>query len=185
MLDFGLLRLLLGGLLGSLGGLLLGALYGRPLAILLFATATMALPLGPTNLRPVIGVVSEPLEHNAEAHSFKTNATSYIAASYVKFLEASGARVVPLRFDSPRDQLAATLSGLNGVLYPGGGASLAADSPFFQGAQFIWEHAIKANQAGHVFPVWGTCLGFELIGVLAVPPGPVPGSIGRMASCPG
>ena len=160
-------------------------LYGRPLAILLFATATMALPLGPTNLRPVIGVVSEPLEHHAEAHSFKTNATSYIAASYVKFLEASGARVVPLRFDSPRDQLAATLSGLNGVLYPGGGASLAADSPFFQGAQFIWEHAIKANQAGHVFPVWGTCLGFELIGVVGVPPGPVPGSILRMASCPG
>ena len=162
-----------------------GALYGRPLAILLFATATMALPLGPTNPRPVIGVVSEPLEHHAEALSFKTNATSYIAASYVKFLEASGARVVPLRFDSPRDQLAATLSGLNGVLYPGGGASLAADSPFFQGAQFIWEHAIKANQAGHVFPVWGTCLGFELIGVLGVPPGPVPGAILRMASCPG
>jgi len=116
------------------------------------------------NVRPVIGVVSEPISHHIEGKN--TNATSYLAASYVKFLEAAGARVVPLRFDAPRDRLTSTLEGLNGVLYPGGGASLAADSPFFQGAQFIWEHAIKTNQAGKPFPVWGTCLGFELISVL-------------------
>jgi len=107
----------------------------------------------------VIGVVTEPLLHPSSSRS------SYIASSYVKFIEAAGARVVPLIFDAPRHQLTAALSGLNGVLFPGGGARLG-DSAFFEAARFIWDHAIKANDAGDHFPIWGTCLGFELVVIL-------------------
>jgi len=103
-------------------------------------------------------VVTEPV-------SDQGNYTSYMAASYVKWIESAGARVVPLRYDAPEEN-EKLMKGLNGLLYPGGGASLAEDSAFFQGARSLWESALKSNQAGEYFPVWGTCLGFELLGIL-------------------
>lgn len=42
-------------------------------------------------------------------------------AAYVKFMEASGARVVPLIMGEPDDVTMDKLSKLNGVLFPGGG----------------------------------------------------------------
>lgn len=41
-------------------------------------------------------------------------------AAYVKFLEASGARVVPLILGEPEEITMEKLSKLNGVLFPGG-----------------------------------------------------------------
>ena len=49
-------------------------------------------------------------------------ATSYIAASYVKYLEMAGARVVPLIYNQPSDDIDTLLKGINGILFPGGGA---------------------------------------------------------------
>lgn len=52
------------------------------------------------NNYPIIGIlsqkiipISEDLEKNLKDHS---SYTSYIAASYVKYIESSGARVVPI-----------------------------------------------------------------------------------------
>jgi len=113
-------------------------------------------------ISPVIGVLTEPLER-----SDAPNTTSYIAASYVKFLEASGARVVPLRYDAAPEELLQTLKGLNGLLFPGGGASLNANSTFFESAARLWKAGIAENDAGRPFPMWGTCLGFEFANVMA------------------
>lgn len=41
-------------------------------------------------------------------------------AAYVKFMEASGARVVPLILGEPDEVTMDKLSKLNGVLFPGG-----------------------------------------------------------------
>jgi len=59
----------------------------------------LSLAVQSLNLRPVLGVLSQPIEGNG------TNKTSYIAASYVKFLEAAGAQVVPVRFDASNAEL--------------------------------------------------------------------------------
>lgn len=50
----------------------------------------------PVNERPIIGVLAQ--EQSAYLHTKypEENYTSYIAASYVKDVEASGARVVPI-----------------------------------------------------------------------------------------
>jgi gamma-glutamyl hydrolase len=45
---------------------------------------------------------------------------SYMMAAYVKFMEAAGARVVPLIWNEPEDVTMEKLSKLNGVLFPGG-----------------------------------------------------------------
>ncbi|KAF3836219.1 hypothetical protein F7725_028777 [Dissostichus mawsoni] len=89
------------------------------------------------NDRPIIGVLAQ------EVYSQKPNQTAYIAASYVKFLESAGARVVPVM-----------------ILYPGGGVSIIS-SGYERAAKIFYELAIEANSRGDYFPVWGTCLGFE------------------------
>jgi gamma-glutamyl hydrolase len=111
------------------------------------------------NLRPVLGVVTEP-------STDEPNRTSYIAASYVKYLEAAGARVVPVRYDASTAELDTLMKGLNGLLYPGGGASLDLSSEFFKKASYLFNAAIKLNDNGVYFPVWGTCLGFQFVNIM-------------------
>ena len=54
--------------------------------------------------RPVIGIVSHPGD-GAGGRISNTTATSYIGASYVKFVEAAGARVIPLVYNEPEERL--------------------------------------------------------------------------------
>ncbi|RVE58545.1 hypothetical protein OJAV_G00195330 [Oryzias javanicus] len=86
------------------------------------------------NDRPIIGVLSQKLA---------SNTSSYIAASYVKFLESAGARVVPVL-----------------ILFPGGGVNITS-SGYERAAEIFYQLALEANKNGDFFPVWGTCLGFE------------------------
>lgn len=54
--------------------------------------------------RPVIGIVSHPGD-GAGGRVSNGTAASYIAASYVKFVESAGARVVPLIYNEPEERL--------------------------------------------------------------------------------
>mmetsp|Transcript_14947 Transcript_14947/g.28269 ORF Transcript_14947/g.28269 Transcript_14947/m.28269 type:complete len:360 (-) Transcript_14947:213-1292(-) len=112
------------------------------------------------NLRPVIGIFMQPRGSGSAKYD-------YIAASYVKFVESSGGRAVPVHYDAPSSQLKDLFGSINGILFPGGGASLTNTTKYATGARYMFDLAIQANDEGDHFPIWGTCLGFELIGMLA------------------
>lgn len=90
----------------------------------------------------------------------KPNQTAYIAASYVKFLESAGARVVPVMINQTSEDYIKLFNSINGILYPGGSASIIS-SGYQRAAKIFYELAIEANKRRDYFPVWGTCLGFE------------------------
>ena len=136
-----------------------------PLVALACVASTASAGPAASNFRPIIGVVSEPVVPENQQVSGK-KPTSYIAASYVKYLEMAGARVVPIVYDQPADQIQKLLEGINGVLFPGGGASLQPDSPFFQSASRIFQFAVSSTDSGKYFPVWGTCLGFQFLSIM-------------------
>ena len=94
---------------------------------------------------------------------------SYIAASYVKFVEAGGARAVPIRFDAPQAELARLFRAVNALLLPGGEADVAdlSHSGYARAGAFLWAMAADAASVGDYFPVHGTCLGWEQMAVLA------------------
>eukprot|EP00746_Dinoflagellata_sp_MGD_P166883 gnl/MRDRNA2_/MRDRNA2_97087_c0_seq1.p1 gnl/MRDRNA2_/MRDRNA2_97087_c0~~gnl/MRDRNA2_/MRDRNA2_97087_c0_seq1.p1 ORF type:complete len:331 (+),score=52.57 gnl/MRDRNA2_/MRDRNA2_97087_c0_seq1:43-1035(+) len=101
---------------------------------------------------PVIGVLSQPpLEP-----SFGNQNNSYILASYVKWLESAGARVIPIEFDMPENEMTEVVGKLNGVLFPGGGAPYEPGTPYGDASIRIWKAAQETSM-----PVWATCLGFE------------------------
>ncbi|KAA0723861.1 Gamma-glutamyl hydrolase [Triplophysa tibetana] len=95
-----------------------------------------------TNDRPIIGVLAQ------EVYNPQPGRNSYIAASYVKFLESAGARVVPVT-----------------VLFPGGGVSIER-SGYSRAASLFYRLALEANLRGDYFPILGICLGFEQLTLL-------------------
>ncbi|NP_034411.2 gamma-glutamyl hydrolase precursor [Mus musculus] len=120
----------------------------------------MSRPYNHGSERPIIGVVmQECFGKMAKLGNY------YIAASYVKYIESAGARVVPIRPDLSDAEYEELFRSINGVLLPGGGANLT-DSGYSRVAKIFFSKALESFDNGDHFPVWGTCLGFEELSVL-------------------
>ena len=128
----------------------------------LLAFAAFAIP----NQRPIIGVFTQSDEDDEPKLGSGATFQTYIAASYIKFVEMSGAQVVPIFAYSNQSEIAALLPKLNGVLFPGGGVEFDINNRWTSNANYILQYAIQQNDKGNVFPVWGTCLGLQLLGFL-------------------
>ncbi|VEU38789.1 unnamed protein product [Pseudo-nitzschia multistriata] len=123
--------------------------------------------------RPLVfGILSQPFYDDESDHDPGDNGYNhtYIAASYVRWLESGGARSIPIPFDAPPFLVEDILGQVDGVLFPGGGSSLPSS------AITIWEllHSEKyyypdekEGRQGDRIPLWGTCLGMEFIVQLA------------------
>lgn len=158
--------------------------------ILCIAQTTFASAVG-LNFRPIIGVLTEPLNETAPEEG------SFLPASYVKWLESAGARVAPVRstvtknsqisrfpriikqsppnknvlwykvpYDASHETLQKYFSSLNGILFPGGGLSLQPQTTFYKTAKFFFDQSIISFKKGDSFPIWGTCMGFQLLTIL-------------------
>lgn len=107
---------------------------------------------------PIVGIFSQPSHSHAGTCG---GDCLYIAASYVKFIESAGARVVPINYYADETELSTLFKSLNGFLFPGGG------NDFPPTAQYIWDKTIEANDKGDFMPLQGTCLGFEWLLIAA------------------
>jgi gamma-glutamyl hydrolase len=109
--------------------------------------------------RPIIAIFAHPKDSVGGTELCPQNSTSsncdYIAASYIKFIESAGGRVVPIPYLASNETVTDIFNQVNGVLFPGGGASLN------DGGRKVWELAKASNDNGVYFPLWGTCLGFQ------------------------
>mmetsp|Transcript_6187 Transcript_6187/g.6959 ORF Transcript_6187/g.6959 Transcript_6187/m.6959 type:complete len:342 (+) Transcript_6187:86-1111(+) len=126
-------------------------------------------------VRPVVGIMSQEPSSQCEDYN---NATSYIAASYVKYVESAGARVVPLRYTDSFETLGSMMDKINGVILPGGGTPLLIEegeqrqwnadiifdeayTQYMNAVAFIVQVAKSKNDQGTYFPVLGICLGLQ------------------------
>ncbi len=77
----------------------------------------------------------------------------------------SGAQVVPIYAFSNQSDIEVVLRKVNGVLFTGGAGEdeIHIDNRWVKNANFILQWAISENKKGNVFPIWGTCLGLELL----------------------
>eukprot|EP01084_Bolivina_argentea_P230903 389532_1 len=120
-----------------------------------------------SNDTPVIGILSLPclpevMEKDCPEWAVPS-ATSYIAASYVKWLEAGGARVVPIVVTDNFQSVSELVLQLNGILFTGGTEYFDSTSIYYNQVlnilhtlrKYHTENALKS------IPLWGTCLGFQ------------------------
>jgi gamma-glutamyl hydrolase len=111
----------------------------KPVVISLLAIASVALLMLSTthdsfsmtsvaavNDSPVIGIMTLPSEYN----EYPSSDYAYLAASYVKFIESAGARVVPIPYEASNSTLETIFQNINGVLITGGGVEIYGPSKF-------------------------------------------------------
>ncbi|KAI3384858.1 hypothetical protein SNEBB_010000 [Seison nebaliae] len=108
--------------------------------------------------RPVIAILSQTFRLDDLRN--RVNAVSYMDASYVKFIESAGARVVPIRIYENEQYYRNIFESVNGVVFPGGDVDLI-HSQYGKITQMFFNWSIAAKQKNDYFPIWGTCLGFE------------------------
>lgn len=124
----------------------------------------------PSGGGPIIGLLVAPSPHcdsvdlsPAAAARVGEGSGSCVTWFYAKWLESAGARVAVIRYDEPADSLQKLISGVNGVLFPGGGLDLALNSTYVETASAIFDAVVKEG----ITPLFGTCMGFQLLHILA------------------
>ncbi|KAI3372729.1 hypothetical protein L3Q82_023193 [Scortum barcoo] len=113
------------------------------------------------NDRPVIGILTQLVSDDV----MKPFGSTYIPASYVKYIESGGSRVMPIRLTLTTKEYENIFRQINGLLFIGGAADLET-SDFARVAKIFYRLALRANDAGDFFPIWGTCMGMQLLTVL-------------------
>ena len=88
---------------------------------------------------------------------------SYITEQSVRWFTQQGIEVVPIPLLSNEAELRAYFTQIHG-LYLQGGPSL--EPHYVRLVQTLLNLAIASNKAGHFFPVWGTCHGFQMLVML-------------------
>lgn len=118
--------------------------------------------------RPVIGVLTLPVTVKRQ---LKFGNSSF-ATSYIRWVEAGGARTLPILYDSSKEELDYILNRINGVLWTGGLVDFNPEvtdpegSKYLTTTQHIFRHVTDENDKGNYYPIWGTCLGFERLSQL-------------------
>jgi len=129
---------------------------------------------------PVIGILTVPVEHSERGRECVSRRrlldssldehgpTSCFNNVYARWLEGSGAQVVPIPYDLEQSKIDELLSSINGVLFTGGEVPLREPgNSYVATARYIFDKVIDINRAGEHFPLWGTCMGLQLLSVLA------------------
>ncbi|XP_063994829.1 chitobiosyldiphosphodolichol beta-mannosyltransferase-like [Diachasmimorpha longicaudata] len=119
------------------------------------------------NERPIIGILTQELSYRMAKIYGDEKFDSYLAASYVKYVESAGARAVPIWIGQPTSYYEAMLNSINGILLPGGSSNFGIPGGYSEAGQIIYRIATEMNDHDDYFPIWGTCLGFELLTYLA------------------
>lgn len=121
------------------------------------------------NDRPIIGILTQELdpELRSKLPDGGRGYSAYLAASYVQWVMAGGARAVPVITGRDEQYYRQIFDGINGLLLPGGNAPLTGDGGYATVGGMFFDWAKEANDQGDFFPVWGTCNGFELLTVLS------------------
>jgi len=111
-----------------------------------------------SNPRPVIGIMVQPLQPDVSRDvPMLKYGSMYLPSSYVKAVEAAGARAAPVLYNNSAASLRAQFAKLSGLLLPGGHVGHVNTS--YATAVYTMLDLAGAG----TFPVHGTCLGSQML----------------------
>lgn len=137
---------------------------------------------------PIIGILTTPILESAGCVTFLASTTAYSDGSrrqisqrdlgvvndsevvgscfhawYPKWIEQGGGRSIPIKYDASTEEVDRILAKVNGVVFTGGELSLRPETKYFKTAKHIYSRTIEMNRRGIHFPLWGICMGFQLL----------------------
>ncbi|XP_044765977.1 gamma-glutamyl hydrolase-like [Coccinella septempunctata] len=111
---------------------------------------------------PIVGILAlEP--YGIQKFYPNLHISSYISASYVKFLESSGARVIPVWIGQSLEYYERVVRFTNGMLFPGGATYFNESKGYAEAAKIIFRLAEELNDRGIYYPLIGICLGMQVL----------------------
>ncbi|XP_054287274.1 gamma-glutamyl hydrolase-like [Macrosteles quadrilineatus] len=133
-------------------------------AVLVALVALVAPPVAATE-RPIIGVLAQEVPPSLRPKV--QGATSYVAAGYVKAVEAAGARAVPVFINKTLEYYKYIMSSVNGLVLPGGDSDFTVPDGYAAAGRILLNIVVKLQDSGISFPVLGVCQGYEFLMFLA------------------
>jgi gamma-glutamyl-gamma-aminobutyrate hydrolase PuuD len=111
----------------------------------------------------VIGIVSVPLTPTKKY--FKVCGDSYIASSHISWLKSQGIETIVIPYDTK--DLEKYFNKVHGLYLPSGGAFAGTQMEYYRACKKLMIMAMKENDRGNYFPVWGCCMGFQQMLIIA------------------
>jgi gamma-glutamyl hydrolase len=111
----------------------------------------------------MIGIVSCPPIINS------TCKNSYVYTSYIDWISMSGEQSIIIPYTISESDLRILLNRIQGVVFTGGAIqnkkmhSSKQYNQLINTLFFIYKHAIQENNKGNYYPIFGTCLGHEIL----------------------
>lgn len=151
----------------------------RSLALLLVAACRLVHSGSPSDEGPIVGILGVPA--SLQCNSVPAVGTpaagqgSCFNVMYAKWVQQAGARTVAIPYnmrDTAPERLDGLLGALNGFLFTGGtfnftDAASADATAYYRTASAIFDGVQRRTDAGSRVPLHGTCMGFQLLAVLA------------------
>ena len=107
-----------------------------------------------------VGVLTKNLDDDGPEQG------SYLTNAIVRYLQEQGLYVVPLIYDMDNETIANLLPKLSGVLFTGGGGTPTPGTKYYETGKQVFDFVISEGEQGRPFPLFGVCLGFEMISVI-------------------
>lgn len=130
--------------------------------LIVIAVVCGSLPQANANDRPIIGVLTQEISRVFEL-MFPGRYDCFIPASYVKWVESGGARVVPIFVGNDAQYYRDIMYRINGVLLPGGNVDRNNNGGYAEAAEHIIRTALEFNTKKDIFPVFGIGLGMDML----------------------
>lgn len=116
-----------------------------------------------TNKKYVIGIIAVPL--SPDKKYFKVCGDSYVASSHIDWLHSQGVEILTIPYDTKN--LEDYFKKCHGLYLPSGGAFAGTQMTYYRCCKKLLKLAMNENDKGNFFPVWGCCMGFQQMLILA------------------
>jgi len=110
-----------------------------------------------------VGIITVPLSPNKKY--YKVCGDSYISTAHIEWLKQVGLEIVAIPFTTKNHEW--YFERINGLYLPSGGVFASNSEAYYNCCKEFVKLAIKANDEGIYFPVWGGCMGMQQMLIIA------------------
>ena len=111
----------------------------------------------------VVGLISVPLTPTKKY--FKVCGDSYTASSHITWLRKRNIKTLIIPYNTKKHEY--YMSKIHGLYLPSGGAFASTQMEYYKCCKKMLQLAMKKNDKGNYFPVWGCCMGFQQMLIIA------------------
>jgi len=111
----------------------------------------------------VVGMISVPLTPGKKY--YQVCGDSYIASSHIRWLKRFGVKILPIPYKTKNFK--SYMGKINGLYFPSGGAFAGTQKEYYNCCKKFLQLAMKENDKGNHFPIWGGCMGMQQLMIIA------------------